>query len=194
MGISPDIYAPVLCDISRSYLDAQRHASHLAVRELEARALLRIIDRDADTRCLERRLYLMRLVEHALLLLLDGHDGHLRRRYERRELQPRVVSVHHDDGADDPRRKSPRGLMDVFELVVPVGELDIESSGKAVSEVVARARLQCLAVMHECLYRICRDSSCESLLLGLLTSDDGYGKELLDEVRIYVEHLYRALL
>ena len=43
----------------------------------------------------------------AILLANDRHDHGLMRRHARREPQPAVVPVGHDDAADQPRRRAP---------------------------------------------------------------------------------------
>ena len=73
-------------------------------------------------------------------------------------------------------------------LVVLVGEGDVERAGKAVAEIVRRAGLQGLPVVHHALDRIGRLRAVELLLLGLLAARDGHGQHLLAEIGIDVEH------
>ena len=59
---------------------------------------------------------------------------------------------------------------------------------------MAGTGLQCLAVMHQRFYRIGCNCTCEFLLLGLLSLDRGDSQNLLQELRIYIQHLQSSLL
>ena len=84
--------------------------------------------------------------------------------------------------------------MDILQLVVLVRKLDAERAGEAVAEVVAGAGLQGLAVMHEGLDRVGRLGAGEFLLVRLAAADDRDCQEVLQEIRIDVQHELRALL
>ena len=81
-------------------------------------------------------------LEHAGLVLRDGDDDRLHRRDGRRQHQPVVVAVRHDDGADQPRRHTPRGLEGVGLDVFFIGIHNVERTGEAVAEIMARAGLE----------------------------------------------------
>ena len=59
---------------------------------------------------------------------------------------------------------------------------------------MAGTGLQCLAIMHQRFYRIGCNCTCEFLLLGLLSLDRGDSQNLLQELRIYIQHLQSSLL
>ena len=83
--------------------------------------------------------------------------------------------------------------MRVMKLVVASRKLDAVGFCESVSEIVGCTALKSLAVVHHGFYRICRYSSRKSLLFRLLTLDRGYSKVFPEEIRVYVQHLYRAL-
>ena len=84
--------------------------------------------------------------------------------------------------------------MAVFQRVVLPYIPDLKCPGEPISKVMARTALQRLPVMHERLDRIGCNRSGELFLLCLLSADNRNRKKFLREVRIYIQHLLRALL
>ena len=128
-------------DVLRTDLDAQRHALHLPVGELPAGAVVAEVALRAQAGGLQTRDKLLGLLGHAGLVRRDGQHDDLDRRDVRRQHETAVVTVGHDQTADDARGHTPRGLVRIGLLVVLVGIGDVERAGKAVAEVVARAGL-----------------------------------------------------
>ena len=69
-------------------------------------------------------------------MLRDRQNDKLDRGNRGRQHQTVVVAVGHNDRADETGGHAPRGLVDVLELIILIGELDIKRSGKAVAEIV----------------------------------------------------------
>ena len=126
----------VVLDVSGSDLHPKGDASHLAVGKLPARALVAVVHLDSEALLQKLCLKLCGLLQDALLLLLYRDDDHLGRCDPGGQTQAVVVSVHHDDGADDTGGYAPGGLVYVLQLVVLIAVLDVEGFGKAVAEVV----------------------------------------------------------
>ena len=95
----------------------------------------------------------------------------------------------HDDGADQTGGDTPRGLVDVLLLIVLIGELNVESLGEAVTEVVGGTGLQCLTVVHQSLDAVGSLGTGELVALGLATLDNGHSQILLTELGVDVQHL-----
>ena len=72
-------------------------------------------------------------------MLGDGQDNHLNGRDLRRQHQTVVVAVGHDDTADQTGGNAPGSFVGIGLLVVLVGELDLESLGETVTEIVGSA-------------------------------------------------------
>ena len=102
--------------------------------------------------------------------------------------------MYHDDRADETCGNAPGSLVRILQCVLIVGVLYAESSGKAVTKVVAGAGLECLSVVHEGLDGVGRYGSGKFLLVGLSASYHGHRKEILAEIGIDVQHLYGAFL
>ena len=105
--ITADQYCLTVLNISRTDLDPERNAAHLAVGKLESGALLAVIQTYTHPCFLQAVSQLCSLVQNACLLLLDRTDHDLHRRDMRRQLQTVVIAVHHDDGADDAGAQAP---------------------------------------------------------------------------------------
>ena len=84
--------------------------------------------------------------------------------------------------------------MDILQLIVLIGVLNVECPCKAIPEIVGCPGLQSLSVMHQCLNRVGRFSPGKLLFVGLSSLDHRDGQFLLTEIRIKVEHLDRPLL
>ena len=125
--------------------------------------------------------------------LEDRDDGRHVRRDPRREDQPLVVAVGHDERADQPGAYAPARRVRVRLLLVPAEELDLERLGEVLAQIVAGAALQRLAVLHQRLDAVGDDRPGELLGVGLLPLDHRDGQHVLREVGVDVEHLQRLL-
>ena len=88
----------------------------------------------------------------AVLAPHEQHDD-LDRSEPGRDAQPGVVAVAHDQPADHPGGRAPRGLPHVLERARLGRVLGVEHLGEVLAELVARAHLQRLAVAHHRLDR-----------------------------------------
>ena len=79
--------------------------------------------------------------------------------------------------------------MHVLQLVVLVGEGHVERPGEAVAEVVGGARLQRLAVVHQCLDGVGGHRAGELVAFGLAALDDGHIQHVFAEIGVDVQHL-----
>ena len=114
MVIPAHQHSLVLLYILWPYLHAKGHAAHLAVSELPARALVRIIHLYSVSCLCKALLQLICLIQHAFLLLLYRNDHNLYRSDPRRKHQAVVVTVYHDNRPNDTGADAPGGLMNVF--------------------------------------------------------------------------------
>ena len=190
-GVAANKDCLVVGKILGTDLDTDRNTAHLLLGELEAGRLVGVVHLDADI-CRKTVAKSVSGVENAFLLLLDRNDHRLNRCYQRRKHEAGVVAVHHDDGTDHSRGHAPAGLVSVDEFIFLIRVLDTERAGKSVAEVVARAGLQRLAVVHEGLDRVGRLGAGKFFLVGLAALDHRDRQELLAEVRVDVEHLLGA--
>src|SRR5579863_1847530 len=77
------------------------------------------------------------------LRLCDKSEPHsLHRRKLRRNHQPLVVGMAHDQSADQAGAHTPTGLPDVIELAFLVLKLHVESAAEILTQIVARPCLQ----------------------------------------------------
>ena len=76
--------------------------------------------------------------------------------------------------------------MNILEFIILRSILNIECSGKTVTEIMAGTGLQRFTVMHQCFDGICCNGAREFFLFGLSALDYGNRKHILAEIRIYV--------
>ncbi len=133
------------------------------------------------------------LRQHGLapVVAADRHDHDLIRRDERRQHEPAVVAVDHDDGADEPRRHAPRRAPDVLHRLVARLERDVERLREILAEVVRRAGLQRAAVAHQRFDRIGPERAGKLLALALHALDDRHREHRLAHLGVEVENLQR---
>ena len=106
-----------------------------------------------------------------------------------RQHQAVVVTVGHDDAANETGGHAPGGLEGVDTLVVLIGKGDVKCLGEAIAEVVGSTCLQSLLIMHHALDGVGGLGAVELFLVGLLAPGNGHGQHVLAEVGIQVQHL-----
>ena len=112
-GITAADHTLACLDILRPDLHTNRITSHLSLCELEAGGLVTVIY--LDTEILRQAVsQLIRLVENAFLFLHNGHNADLDRCYTGRNHQTFVITVYHDQCADQTGGHTPGGLMYIF--------------------------------------------------------------------------------
>ena len=136
------------------------------------------------------------LVELALLVvaLADGNDGHMDGSQMRRQDEAVVVGVGHDEGAHEAGTDAPGGGPYVFELVLLVEELHLEGFGEVLTQEVAGACLQGLAVLHHGFDTEGVEGTGEALVGALVAFDDGDSHVFFHKIGVDVEHATGFLL
>ena len=136
------------------------------------------------------------LGQHGLfpVAALNRNDHHLIRRDARREDEPAVVAVRHDDAADHSRRNAPRGRPGVLQRLVAALELDLERFREVLPEVVRRAGLQRAAIAHERLDGIGARRAGKLLARALLPVEHGHREHLFRERLVDAEHPQRLFV
>ena len=126
-----------------------------------------------------------------VVVFVDRHDDHLRGGQARRQDEPLIVAVHHDNRPDKARGKAPgRGpaeLQGAFAVEIADGE----GLGEILAEIVRSARLQRFAVAHHGLDGVGLVGAGETLGRGLAAGDDRDRRFIHGEVGVDVEHLAR---
>ena len=119
----------------------------------------------------------------------DGHDHDLNGRDGRGQDQAVVVAVGHDDSADQAGGRAPGGLERILQGVVAAREGHVIGAAEFVTEVVARAALQGLAVLHHRLDGVGRLGTGKLLLVGLAALDNGDAQVVLGKIGVAVQLL-----
>ena len=179
--------------IARAERQPHRHAFEFVFGELEARTdIIARVDLDAQSACAEfggDRVELGDDRLHLLLALVDRDEHRLDRRERRRQHQPVVVRMGHDERSHQAGRDAPRRGPHVFELALLVGELHVERLGEILPQKVRRTALQRLAVLHQRLDRERVLGACEPFVGRLVAHDHGQGHVSLGELLVDVYHL-----
>ena len=151
-AVAPDQRRDAGFEVARAELDAQRHAAHVPLVELEARRLaLALVELDAQAGLLARREQVARSrIEHGRAVAAhDRHDHDLDRRHLRRNAQAAIVAVHHDQRAEHAPRHPPRRRPgELLRLVLGL-ERDVVGAREVLAELVRGPGLQRLAVGHQ---------------------------------------------
>ena len=196
-GVAANQYALTLSDIARTNLQTKRNALHLVLGKLPTRGIVAQVDLGTDARCFDLLVQLGCLLLDAFLVSRNRNNNQLGRSDTRRQNQTLVITVRHDDRADDTGRNAPGGLIHILQGVVLIGVLHAECACKAVTEVVRGTGLQSLAVVHHSLDGVGILCTGEALLLGLFALNDRNGQPFLEELRVDVQHaqsLFHSLL
>ncbi len=191
--IAPYGHTHAVFNIARADLNAQRNALHLILCALPAEAVVTEVYLDADARRPESGVQLVGLLGDTRLVLRNGDDDDLHGRDARRQDQTVIVAVGHDDTADDAGGQTPGGLVRMLLPVLAVGEGDVELLGKAGAEVMARAGLERLVVVHHALDGVGVYGAGELFLLGLVAADDWHGKVIFTQVGVDLKLMQRLL-
>ena len=102
--------------------------------------------------------------------------------------------MRHDKGAHQTGAYTPAGGPGIFGLVVLVQELDVKCLAEVLTQEVAGAALQSLAVLHHCLDGVGVKGTGKTLCLALHTLYNGYCHVVLGKVGIYLQHLLGTCL
>ncbi|GFI57721.1 hypothetical protein IMSAG025_01161 [Muribaculaceae bacterium] len=179
-------------NILRSDFHTDRNPPHLLLGEFPSGALIRIVHLHPEP---SQSIFQFKgFIQYPFLLLLNRNNHHLGRGNFRRQYQPGIIPMHHNNRSDDTCGHPPGSLMYIFEFIIPVRKLNAKCLGKSIAKIMAGPRLQRLAVMHQCFNRIGCLRPCKFLLIRLTPFHHWNRQNLLTEVRIYVQHLFCSLL
>ncbi len=134
-------------------------------------------------------------LEHApplVAALVDRHDHDLVLREARGRDQPEIVSVRHDERADQSGRDAPGGVPHVVEPTRRGLERDLERPREILAEVVTGARLQRAVVLHQPLAAVRAQGAGEALAVGLPSGQHRHRHPLLHEGAVDPEHRGRS--
>ena len=203
-GVAAGVRDDVLGGVLGTELDAEGNTLELPVVELPGGSVaLTSVDVGADTGLLEGGEELVNLLHVCVLLLgrhlggeADGDEDGLDLGDTRREDETLVVTVDHDHDTDDTGGQTPRVLPDVDVLALLGGILDgdVEHLGEVLAQAVRGGTLDTTAVGRN----VALDgggvvTTGELLGLGLATTDDGDGEELLVDASVELENLENLL-
>ncbi len=155
-----DDYALTCLYVLWSYLDSDRHAFHLILRELPAGGIIGIVKLYSKV-IFKCRFDLPALFENTLLVLCYRYDYRLNRSYGRGKDKPVVVTVRHYNRTYKPCCYSPGGLMGIYLLIFFVGIHNVERFCEPVAEIMTCTRLKGFSVVHKRFYRISCLRTCE---------------------------------
>ena len=187
--IATDQHALAGFDILGADLQAKGYALHLILGELPAGAVLGKIYVCTEV-LFEALTQGGSGLGNALLMLGDGDDHDLDRSDSGGQHQAVIITVGHNNGADDAGRHTPAGLVRILQGIVAVGELDIKGTGKAVAEVVGGTALQALTVVHHGLDGVGFFGARKFFLIGLDALNNGDGKIFLTHLCVDIQHAH----
>ena len=174
-------------EVARADVDPHRHAFQLPVDGAAAEAGVDVgVDLDPGAGGGDRVAQLARRGERPVLVA-DDDDRHLDRGDPRRQAQPALVAVSHDQAADQPGRGAPGGRPGGLDLAALVGVGDVEGAGEVLAELVAGRQLQRFAVAGDPLAGHRVDRPGEALLGGLAAEQDRQRQGVDEEVAVDVE-------
>ena len=174
-----------------------RHTAHLPVIELEAGALVAVIDVDAHASFAQiiHNAHQRFHDRTALLFLAIDRDGYdLNWCQLRRQAQTLVVTVSHHNRTDHARTHAPGGRPAELQVVLFIQVLDVKRLGKVLAEVVAGAGLQRALITHHGFDGIGSQCASKTLDVALLSLDDRNRGIVDGEVGIDIEHTQRFFL
>ena len=134
------------------------------------------------------------IVEHrrvAFVIAQHRHDHDLPRRDLRRAAQPIIIAMRHDDATNQPRRHAPTCCVAQRVTAILVLIADARRIGEAGAQIMRRARLQCLAVLHHRFDAVRRLGSRKTLMLWLFTGNDRHAQRIDRECPIHFQRAQR---
>ncbi len=181
--------------VARTHLEANRNALHFPVVELVAGGHgIAVVKLRADACRLQLLIQLLARLHDAGLMRRNRQDDRLNRRDTRRQAQTAFIAVRHDDGANQARRRAPARFLRIGQLSFLILELDAVRLGEIRAEVVARAGLQRLAVLHHGFHGVRCTRAGELFLIRLLTDIHRQRHHVFRNLLIDVQHLHRLFL
>ena len=96
--------------------------------------------------------------------------------------------MRHDERPDQARRDAPARRVHVFQLPVLVEELDIRALREVLPQIMARAHLQRLAVLHHAFDALRVHSAGEPFAFRLVAAHHRHAHHVLGDVRVDIQH------
>ncbi len=118
----------------------------------------------------------------------DRHDDDLRGRDRGWKPQALVVAMHHDDGAEQPRRNAPARLPCVLKLIALIEEANLERLGEILSEEVRGPALQRASIGHQPLDGVGLIGAGKSFGRALAPDDQRNREEVLYKLSVNLQH------
>ena len=196
-GIAAHNLHQTLFQIAGTQNQTHGHTLQFVVGKLESGTLVvGIVVLHAHAHSLQVVHYLCGLGIQLLHLcrLAYGDYHHLYGSQCRRQHQTVVVGVGHYQSTHQACAHAPTGSPGVFGFVLLVQELHIKGLAEVLTQEVACAALQGLAVLHHGLYGVCVQSTGKALGLALHALHHGHGHVVLGKVGIHLQHLACTLL
>ena len=178
----------IVFDVLRTDFKTNGYALHLPLVELPTRALVAVVEFNANTCIGKHFLQLICLVENAGLMLCNGQYDELHGRNARREHKPAVVAVSHDKAADHAGADAPARCEAVFMPALAAEISDVICLCKMVAEIMTRSHLQSFSVLHHRLKGIGCFRSRKFLFFALSAADNGNCKHVLHKVTVNFKH------
>ena len=126
---------------------------------------------------------------NAFFLILENRYYYdLHRRELRRKHKSGVIGMCHDKSAYQPGTDTPACRVNELKLAVFILEFNISAPGKILSQIMAGAHLQRLAVLHQAFYGKRFQRPGEAFTLGFAAFYNRYGHYILGEIGINVKH------
>ena len=182
----------VVLQVASAHCQTHGHALEFVVGKLETGAFVVavvVLHADAElSEPVDDGLQLRRNGCQLLVALEDWHDDNLYRSYLRRQHEPVVVGMCHDERTYETGAYAPRCSPDILGLVLLIEESNVERLGKVLPEEVRRAALECLSVLHHGFDGVGVECSCKAFGLALHALHHRNGEPLFGKVGINFQH------
>ena len=190
-----------LFNILGADLHADRNPAHFPIVEFEAGTdVVAVIHLDANARGFEFLVYTVSDCHyfHLFIFLFEnGNDDGLNGREARRQHQPLIVAVSHDDRADHASGQAPRCGFTKLQCVILIQVLNLKSLRKVLAKIMRGGGLQCAFILHHAFNGGGDLRAGKSFSFTLRALDDGQRRFIDRKVRINIEdavHLFNGFV
>src|SRR5262249_11532918 len=126
-----------------------------------------------------------------VVLATDGNDYHMNWSQSRWNDQPLIITMRHDEAADQPRRNAPARCPGILQLALAALELHAKSLGKILTQEMAGSPLKRPSILHHRFNAECVDCTGELLALALRSGEYGHRHPVLGKCAVNLQHLMR---
>src|SRR5271156_4317326 len=180
-------------DVFGAEFQAQRDAAHFPIVEFEAGAgAFALVELDADSGVHQFLAQPVRAFQDTgffFVRLKNRDDYQLDGRQARRENQSLVITMHHDDGANEAGGEAPGSGPAVLQHAAFIEVANFERFREVLAEIVGGAGLQRFAVAHHGFDGEGLVGAGETLGVGFASGNYRDGGFLPGEIRVDVQHL-----